>query len=63
MGSIHSSGAPPPRTRDSIRAEAEAAEASEKARKEFLAQRTKKKLDDALNRLRELVKKKEATHD
>lgn len=58
MSSIHSSGAPPPRTRDSIKAEAEAVEAAEKARKDFHAQRTKKKLDDALNRLRELVEKR-----
>lgn len=52
MSSIHSSGAPPPRTRDSIRAEAEAAEASEKHRSDFLAQRTNKKLADAFARLR-----------
>ena len=63
MSSIHSSGAPPPRTRDSIRAEAEAAEASEKHRSDFLAQRANKKIADAINRLRALVERRNKDSD
>ena len=53
--SIHTSGAPPPRSRESIRQEAEAAEAAIPARAAFLAQRTKKKLDDAFASLLKAV--------
>ena len=41
-----------------VRAEAEEAEASEKHRSDFLAQRANKKIADALNRLRELVERR-----
>jgi hypothetical protein len=57
MSSIHSSGAPPPASRESIKAEAERVEAAEKARTEFIAQRAKKALDASFARLRALAEK------
>lgn len=52
MSSIHSSGAPPPRTREQIRAEAEAAEAAEKARMDRSDRRNRKRLEEEFAKLR-----------
>lgn len=51
MSSIHSSGAPPPSSRDTIRAEADAVEAAEKARTDQLDRKYKKQRDEAFARL------------
>ena len=52
MSSIHSSGAPPPRTREQIRAEAEAVEAAEKARMDRSDRTNRKRLEEAFAKLR-----------
>lgn len=56
--SIHASGAPPPPSRDSIRAEAAEAEARETRRAESLALRAKKKTAEAIERLRKHIEEK-----
>lgn len=62
-GAIHSSGAPPPPSRRAIQEEAAAVEASEKHRSEFLAQRSNKKLHEAIERLRALVERVKPKED
>jgi hypothetical protein len=53
--SIHASGAPPPPSRDSIRADAAEAEASEKHRAESHALRLEKETQKRFDRLRKLM--------
>lgn len=53
MSSIHSSGAPPPQTREQIRADSDKALAEEQSARDFIAQRAKKNSTDAIASLHE----------